>query len=467
MIGNFTKLIAIILLPASILSVAEAQTGTLDPLSYTGSDIGAKINAAAATCATGSQCWIVLPPGTQLAFTTTIAFVANETVQCPVSGTVSANSSGNSTTKLSYTGTGAAITMNSNAGHLLGCDLLLGSSAQYGIVMGGYSNHADQVGVRGGGTATTLVHISGTAAEDNHLSSSRLSDFVGVGVAVDHANDTFLTNITAYGSAGNTTSTTLLVDAGAGGLIIDNFAGGSSGLHGFWERYYLSGNYPSFIFANNFTCDLAASDCYLFDSTLGSANIDATFLNSWAAGAGAAGIHISGGSGIHIGGGTKIRNNAYDGITIDGGSEVGIQIEGNYIQGNNQANVGKHGISINGYPTSITITGNEIGNWPEVGGNQGYALWAASNVQGLIFTNNNCSYNVSGCALLSAVSSSQLTYASNISNGGGVQPSYFPGVVNAGTGYQYNGTAGFTGTKVAGSCTLTIQGGIITAVSGC
>jgi hypothetical protein len=172
--------------------------------------------------------------------------------------------------------------MNNKAGRFVGCDLLLGGSAAAGIVMGGYSNHADDVGVRGGGTGTILVHISGSATEDNHLENSRLSDFVGTGVAIDHANDTFLTNIIAYGRASNTTSTTLLVDSAAGGVIVDNFVGGNSGLHGFWERYYLGGNYPTFIFANNFECDLAVSDCLLFDSTLGRANVDATFVNSWA-----------------------------------------------------------------------------------------------------------------------------------------------------------------------------------------
>jgi hypothetical protein len=39
--------------------------------------------------------------------------------------------------------------------------------------------------------------------------------------------------------------------------------------------------------------------------------------------------------------------------------------------------------------------------------------------------------------------------------------------VDASAGFKYSGTAGFSGTKTAGSCTLTIQGGIITNVSGC
>jgi hypothetical protein len=39
--------------------------------------------------------------------------------------------------------------------------------------------------------------------------------------------------------------------------------------------------------------------------------------------------------------------------------------------------------------------------------------------------------------------------------------------INALTGFEFNGTAGYTGTKTAGSCVLTIQGGIITNVTGC
>jgi hypothetical protein len=35
------------------------------------------------------------------------------------------------------------------------------------------------------------------------------------------------------------------------------------------------------------------------------------------------------------------------------------------------------------------------------------------------------------------------------------------------SGYQFSRTNGFTGTKTAGSCTFTVQGGIITNVAGC
>jgi len=36
-----------------------------------------------------------------------------------------------------------------------------------------------------------------------------------------------------------------------------------------------------------------------------------------------------------------------------------------------------------------------------------------------------------------------------------------------GSQFYAGATAGFSGTKVAGACTLTISGGIITAVTGC
>jgi hypothetical protein len=36
-----------------------------------------------------------------------------------------------------------------------------------------------------------------------------------------------------------------------------------------------------------------------------------------------------------------------------------------------------------------------------------------------------------------------------------------------GASFSVGGTAGYSGTKTAGSCVLTISGGIITAVSGC
>lgn len=41
------------------------------------------------------------------------------------------------------------------------------------------------------------------------------------------------------------------------------------------------------------------------------------------------------------------------------------------------------------------------------------------------------------------------------------------GAFNAANGFLFNGTAGFTGTRTVGKCVFTIQGGIITNVTGC
>jgi len=41
------------------------------------------------------------------------------------------------------------------------------------------------------------------------------------------------------------------------------------------------------------------------------------------------------------------------------------------------------------------------------------------------------------------------------------------GTINANTAYYVGGVIGYTGTKTAGACTLTISGGIITNVTGC
>jgi len=48
-----------------------------------------------------------------------------------------------------------------------------------------------------------------------------------------------------------------------------------------------------------------------------------------------------------------------------------------------------------------------------------------------------------------------------------VEGSGLAGMINSKGGYLINGVSGFTGTKVAGSCTFTLAGGIITGVSGC
>src|ERR1039458_4917324 len=177
------------------------------PAWFPGVDIGAQINAATASCVSGQQCHIIIPPSAQLAYTTPIVFAGagtSETVECTRTGAVSNSPGWEPYAILDYTGSGTAVTMGGSNGRFIGCDLLLGASATTGIRIGGsgataYSNHIEDVGVRNGGTGTTLVKIScpSGACEDNHLINSRLSSFVGVGVELDHSNDTHLVNNTA------------------------------------------------------------------------------------------------------------------------------------------------------------------------------------------------------------------------------------------------------------------------------
>jgi hypothetical protein len=336
-------LIGLTVLPPAIQGqqiIGSDVNGILYVTPIGGSDLGAQINAAAGGCTTGSQCQIVVVPGSQTSFPTGIVYVANESITCPVSNGIDNTNGSDDFSRPTYTGSGTAVMMGAGNGRFVGCDLLLGSSAVEGIHIGSHSNFVYDAGIRGGSAGTSLIHINGIpfASEDNHIQNTRLSDFVGNGIYIENANDTHLTSITAYGKAGNTTGTSLLVDSNGTGIVINNFVGGNSGLHGLWVRHSLGGLYPTFGFVTNFEADLANSDGILFDGSLGSANIDWTLVNSWSAGSGGTGIHISGGSGITITGGSIIRNNALDGILIDGGSEINTVITGNQIIGNNSLN---------------------------------------------------------------------------------------------------------------------------------
>jgi hypothetical protein len=352
-----------------------------------------------------------------------LVFIDNETVECQASNRIDNTTVSDPMAELSYDGSGTAITMGAIGGRFEGCDLWLGTNVANGILIGtrsgtAFSNYARDIGVRGGGKNTYLVHISGPngnilTTEDNHLEKSRISDFVGYGIGIDYANDTYITDVTAYGQAGNTTGITVLIDSQASGTMLTNVVGGNAGAN-FLKVQYSGNQYPTFIFARNMQSDLSTSDGYVLDSTLGSANIDFTCVDCWAAGAGGAGVHISGGSGIRWIGG-KIRANAKDGITIDGGTHVpnGVFIEHSLIEGNNISNAGYNG------------------NYPEAGESQQYAISTSSDVEGLIFTNNQCSNNVKGCSNLSSVVPSKLTYFGNINTVAGVSNefNYFPGPV--------------------------------------
>jgi hypothetical protein len=418
---------------SNVYNALSCSTST--PASWcSGSDIGAWVNAAAATCpGVRGQCVIEISPTGQMTITTPIVFVGHETLRCSAANVIDNTAGHDSYAKLYYNGASTAITMNSNAGRLIGCDILLGSSVAVGIQVADYSNWISDVGIRGGGTSTQLVHMGSASipSEDNHINNSRFSDFIGTAVACDHANDNWFTNLTMYGKYPvSSTGINFLIDSACTGTQMDNVAGGSTGKNFMKVQYTMGGPYPTYLFSRDTQCDIASGDCYLFDSSLGSALIDYTFDDCWAAGASGRGFHISGGSNIRLSG-CIIRTNGLDGILIDSGAFVsnGVYIEHNLISANNQSNTAStNGITISGHPVAVSVIGNFIQNAPEPGGRQAYAISSSSDVEGLIFAENFCSNLVTGCANLSAVTSTKLTYFGNLNlvSGANTQAGYMP-----------------------------------------
>jgi len=393
-------------------SDVQVEGAALNARQFPGGDIGAQVDAAAATCARDSVCHIVIPSSGPVTLTTPIVMVDGEEVECSRSGYIT-DGQHEPASQLEYGGNGIAITMSGRGDTLRGCGLRLGSLAGVGVLMGGHSNYASQITVSGGGTGTTLVRVSGLASgrdtEDAHLEDSRLVNFVGTGVQIDHANDTFLTHVTAYGVAHNSTGRSLVIDSGASGTILNDFVGGNSGLHGLVVQRTLPGGAPTWIFANDFQADCSTGSGWLFDVTLGSAMVGATFLNSWSSGAGGcgtvtpgvAGIEIAGGVNIHIGGGTRIRSNSGDGMLVDGKGVNNLQIEGNLITGNGfckQCGAAVYsGIHISAPTHTVQIVGNTIGNTFNDNENQLYGVDVEAGVAGLIVANNLCDDNRGGC----------------------------------------------------------------------
>ena len=407
---------------------AQNINGALNAAAYPGADMGAKVNAAIAACAgnnNGQQCEVQIPQG-----------VFNHAVTINLKYGVVLRCSGQETTTLSYTGSGTAINFAAAGAQIHNCGVTLGPNAQYGLDMSGHHGIADAVYLQGGGAATTLLRIH---SDINMVSKVRMWGILGTGIQIDHATDTYLTDINVYGVPGNTTSQTLVVDTLTGGLQVENFSGGYSGRHGLVVRNTMpdhAAGGPTWLFFRNFVADCSAGgDGWLFDSSLGSAQVGATFLDSWSAGAGkdcrtntvvtagAAGIRISGGRGIHIGGGSKIRANEGSGIVIDSSNAGNIQIENSFIYGNNNQNAGSaQGIDVTAWVDGLSIIGNTIGNYSYEPGYQQYGIKISQGgAANLILTNNNLSGNTAG-AILNPASPAQYVQIGNTNTGGGAPP---------------------------------------------
>jgi hypothetical protein len=413
-----------------------------------GGDIGAQHNAAAATCIGGSntQCRVVLLPGPQQTFSTPMVFVPNETLECARVGALDTSGGSDSIANLFYTGTGTGITMGKVSGRILGCDLVVGPTSLVGVQIGTngavvYENHLEDFSIRGGGASTTLVHVScgpAGACNDESILNARFSDYLGTALGVDYAGlNVINTSIVAkVGSNG----LGLVIDSGTGGFSGMNVLIYNNGLHDLVVRNTLGGPPPVYMFLWNLQGDTALGDAFLFDSSLGTQFINFLCNECWAAGAGGSGVNIQGGSGIRFGANSIIRANSHDGVTLGAGVSD-ISIQDSYIQGNNAANAGYNGISISGHPISVVVTGNTLNN--ATGGSQQYGLSTSGDVEGLTYSGNNCTGNIVGCANLTSVTPSKLTYFgnTNVVLGLANEPSFFPGSVTASTGVFTGGAA--------------------------
>jgi hypothetical protein len=407
------KLMLIFILVCAITAPGQ----TTNPLLYAGSDLGAKINAAAADCVPGQSCLIVLPSSIAAqTFTSTISLTDNVTLQCAAPMGMSARESGSDTPmNLNYAGTGTAVALAGRSSRFLNCGLRLSGSTAIGVKVTGDGAWVDKDYIAGGGTGTTLIQITGGSGwvEDARVMHTKLFNFIGNGIGIDHANDTQITDDVAYGQIGNTTGHTIVLDTQANGTTISRLKGGDSGAHGLTIQNKLNGNAPTWIFVDDFEADCSSGgDAWIFDSSLGTAQLGFVASNSWAAGAGtncsgkvissnAAGIHISGGRGITFIG-TRVRANAGDGVLIDNSNVANVKIIGNQINGNNWNPSGPNGaysgIRVSAAISDLLISGNTFDNAIEgTAGRQQYGI--ALNVTGTmqVVTANTCGTSTIAC----------------------------------------------------------------------
>jgi hypothetical protein len=106
----------------------------------------------------------------------------------------------------------------------------------------------------------------------------------------------------------------------------------------------------------------------------------------------------------------------------------------------------------------LQVTGTLMANGP-------FTLWDLSNGNAWELFPDSGATNEFRLHVVGGADEFVLTSAGNLTlpNGGLTTQT----TVNAVGGFKFNGAAGYTGTKTMGSCTVTIQGGIITNVTGC
>jgi len=431
-----------------------------------GADIGAKINSCIASLGGTGEVFI---PGGSYNFSTTASLNVNG---------VTVRGAGQGSTVLNYTGSGVAIDMNTGS--------VITRSGLYDLTV--TTNNASATAIKAGGLYQTIQNVStsGTSAKmiyitgisnpsksfGTHIINVDLEGYTAIGMMIDNSVDVYITDARAIAVNGNTTAQDLVIDSGTSGIYVVNMTTGY-GLHNLVVKNSAGGgtfgwnNSPQFLFFTHFIGDGAGGgDGYLFDSTLASNFTSAHFVNSWAASAGANGIHISGGGFISFDTG-RILNCQTNGVLLDTTAYLGdIEITNTKILSNNQSNASDaHGIYVKTSTNPLLITGNNIGNAMLAGGNQKYGVkLGAYDVSNLILSSNDLSDNATGPFL---DNSTGVTYPSIIT---GNQPytigSTFQGYVTSGAGFRAGAVFFMAGGSLTGDSILNDGSGYTKILEG-
>lgn len=408
--SRFLVIVACCLL-SPYLARASSLDGILYAADFPGGDIGAKVVAAVSTCPAG--CTILLPQG-RLDFSTPIVLTHG----------ISLVGQGTGATVLNWVGASnvVPITVHYAMRSRMRNFALNRNNSQTTSpaieVLGAWDAQIEDIWCTANWGVwqeyagfQSCIWITGTAQNSSSMirvSNSRLENYTGYAMKVDHAMDVHLSNIDAASYPDNTTVDGLIIDTDVGGMHVDQVSC-SYGRHCLVVQNTMGGTNPLWIYFNQFEADTTTGgDGILFDRSLGNYQVAAAFTNSWSGGAGtsdnpngavvtpsANGIRIDGGSRITWEG--RIRRNANNGILIASNTSSFIDIHDSSIYSNNVANnADGHGIYITGTSTHVGINGNDITNSLDYG-YQKYAIKVARvQADQLRVLNNDLNNNVTG-----------------------------------------------------------------------
>ncbi len=378
--------------------------GAVNAADFTGADIGAQVNAAAAILTLGGT--IYIPNGTY-SFTTTIELTQGIILKGQTRTGVILNWTGSSS--------GVAIKVGPNASNIECRDFTLKTSQgtnTVGFKIDQVSNSVVKNVTITGGTTTTGFKYPFYVTGDSttvHIAENYIDSFIGAGLLADHCTDLYFKDNQVWSVADGITAIGVILDTGTSGF----YSSGNSihrGQHGMFIQDTASGgagNSPRFIFSTDDVIDTTTGGSGLvFDTTMSTNVVSAFFTNPWIAASGlnaaasvvtsgADGVTINGGTGINFMGG-RIRRNANNGILFNSASTTGgAQVFGTFIYHNNQNNnADANGVYIAAAATNIGLIGCVIGDSTalDIGGHQKYGVKIAA-VASLEFRMIGCDLN--------------------------------------------------------------------------